>query len=247
MSKKNDREAIERTGQLMLSGWKMLAISCPQCHAAILQSRSGEMLCPSCNLPIIEESKAPPFFETKSILNSIEDMNEASVLSTPNQPDLEDLSFEQLQSEYENIRMKRNQISELLGQKMLLGWTMVEDCCPNVDCSGVPLMREGGKTALTCVGCEKQYERNGNGLKEISTVSKPAESLFMKSSNISDNSEQPPIFNLHSFATKEDTSWKISEKLILGWSLLSETCTKIGCVGNVPLLQDGKNRVSLLI
>ena len=48
-----DREAaIKRTGELMLSSWKLLSIMCPICHSALL-SKGENMRCPGCDLPVV--------------------------------------------------------------------------------------------------------------------------------------------------------------------------------------------------
>jgi len=40
---------------------------------------------------------------------------------------------------------KKKDISGLIGQKLLQGWTMLGEVCPNDSCPGVPLMRDSQK------------------------------------------------------------------------------------------------------
>lgn len=50
--------------------------------------------------------------------------------------------------------------SALIGQKLLQGWTMLADMCPNSEdpkCMGVPLMKERGTQRMLCVNCGVFY------------------------------------------------------------------------------------------
>jgi uncharacterized Zn finger protein (UPF0148 family) len=42
----------------------------------------------------------------------------------------------------------------------------------------------------------------------------------------------------------EDSSSKLSKKLLLGWAMLGRVCTADGCTGNVPLMRDLTGKVS---
>jgi len=42
----------------------------------------------------------------------------------------------------------------------------------------------------------------------------------------------------------EDSSNKLSKKLLLGWAMLDRVCTADGCTGNVPLMRDLTGKVS---
>ncbi|KAF9362024.1 hypothetical protein BGX26_006541 [Mortierella sp. AD094] len=58
----------------------------------------------------------------------------------------------------ESSRGKNEVASQLMGQKMLQGWAMLQESCPNPGCNGVPLMRSREKKDY-CVVCEKYYLR----------------------------------------------------------------------------------------
>ncbi|GJJ74084.1 hypothetical protein EMPS_06442 [Entomortierella parvispora] len=53
---------------------------------------------------------------------------------------------------------KRDSQRELMGERMLQGWAMLQDPCPNPTCNGVPLMRNREKKEF-CVMCENYYQR----------------------------------------------------------------------------------------
>ncbi|KAF9899460.1 hypothetical protein BX616_003023, partial [Lobosporangium transversale] len=48
--------------------------------------------------------------------------------------------------------------SRLIGEKILQGWAMLQDPCPNPACNGVPLMRSLEKKEV-CVLCKTRYQR----------------------------------------------------------------------------------------
>ncbi|KAG0327544.1 hypothetical protein BGZ99_007382 [Dissophora globulifera] len=58
----------------------------------------------------------------------------------------------------ETNREQSARASRLMGQKMLQGWTMLQETCPNLACNGVPLMRSREKKEL-CVLCGTFYVR----------------------------------------------------------------------------------------
>lgn len=53
-------------------------------------------------------------------------------------------------------REQSNRASQLIGQKLLQQWTLVNDVCPNDTCFAVPLVRDQ-QQRLYCVICEQTY------------------------------------------------------------------------------------------
>ncbi|KAK3834607.1 MAG: hypothetical protein JOS17DRAFT_737182 [Linnemannia elongata] len=62
----------------------------------------------------------------------------------------------------ESQREQSERVSRLMGQRMLQGWTMLQDTCPNSSCNGVPLMRSREKKEI-CVACGKDPRAAANG------------------------------------------------------------------------------------
>jgi len=60
--------------------------------------------------------------------------------------------------ERETKREQSERASRLIGQKMLQGWAMLQDPCPNPSCHGVPLLRSREKKEY-CVICENYFQR----------------------------------------------------------------------------------------
>jgi uncharacterized Zn finger protein (UPF0148 family) len=144
MDKIKRDEAMRRSGDMLLSGWKMLGISCPICNTAIMQNKSGEMKCPFCNLPIRTESDSnassysstPPVREIEPPKNTAYDGVKHQYASE------EKNSYQSLESakrEWDKSRQRQNDVSTKIGEYLMLGWTLLGAECQT--CQGVPLMR----------------------------------------------------------------------------------------------------------
>ncbi|KAG0037059.1 hypothetical protein BGZ82_003232 [Podila clonocystis] len=75
--------------------------------------------------------------------------------------DAEEEVYKPTEEEIKAREAKREQserASRLIGQKMLQGWAMLQDPCPNADCHGVPLLRNREKKEY-CVVCENFFQR----------------------------------------------------------------------------------------
>ena len=144
-----------------------------------------------------------------------------------------------LEDMFELKNKKMNSTSQLLGEKMLLGWVLLNESCPCEDCRGTPLMRKSTSDPMLCVSCNTQYTTNSSGdlihfdsshAKAESVKAAPQQSLF----------DDAPILNF----AKSDPSQKISQKLMKGWALLDKCCPLPSCSGNIPLLRDKEGKVS---
>ncbi|KAF9402474.1 hypothetical protein BGZ94_004900, partial [Podila epigama] len=75
--------------------------------------------------------------------------------------DAEEEVYKPTEDEIKAREVKREQserASRLIGQKMLQGWAMLQDPCPNPECHGVPLLRSREKKEY-CVVCENYFQR----------------------------------------------------------------------------------------
>ena len=74
---------------------------------------------------------------------------------------------------------KVNSLSAKLGAKMMAGWTLMGDTCPNAACT-CPLVRAKGETSnMLCVNCGAQVTKQGETL----TITKPGTSVPVGSAN----------------------------------------------------------------
>ncbi|KAF9572833.1 hypothetical protein EC968_009398 [Mortierella alpina] len=78
--------------------------------------------------------------------------------------DAEEEVFKPTEEELKEREVRREQserASRLIGQKMLQGWAMLQDPCPNPACHGVPLLANREKKEY-CVVCENYFQREKN-------------------------------------------------------------------------------------
>lgn len=248
MSEEKRKDAIKRTGQLMLQGWRLLAQCCPICYTALLSSREGQMRCPFCDLPVVAEQPGVTYEEVpqNSAIPEVDEVDDEELDNF--EADLPS-SLEDLRKEYDSRnKSKASSTSALLGEKMLQGWTMLSENCPVTECRGTPLMRLGkAPAAMLCVACSRNYTLNANGdlVAEGSNtkVSSKIQDTVLQQTGFS--LDDAPILNLNSFSNKNDSSQKISQKLMKGWALLDKCCMLPDCSGNIPLLRDKEEKVSL--
>jgi len=213
----NNSVIIQRTGQLLLDGWKLLSISCPICNTALLSSRNGEMRCPGCDLPVMVES------------------NQSQKLST--EPTLcKEIPAAKQDLDTQANPFNLDKVSSRIGEKLLKGWIMTSDACKSIDCRGTPLMQNPATGFKLCVCCEREngeYVAPDNNNKSQLTDTLDDDSITTDS-----YSNESAVMDLDGH---NDPSKLISEKLLKGWALL-DTCCPAECNGNVPLMRnlDGK-------
>ncbi|KAG0056012.1 hypothetical protein BGZ83_006625 [Gryganskiella cystojenkinii] len=122
---------------------------------------------------VVEEQAVQP---AESVAETVKDqepplVDEIATLSDADDKGLEsDDDFEDAEEEVflkptveeikerEKNREQSELASRLIGQKMLQGWAMLQDPCPNPSCHGVPLLRNREKKEY-CVVCENYFQR----------------------------------------------------------------------------------------
>jgi uncharacterized Zn finger protein (UPF0148 family) len=261
----SNNKTIQKTGELLLSGWKMLAIHCPICNAPIM-SKAEAMKCPGCDMPVQmertssnSEAVLAPIPPPPKLYEDISSDEAKNIL--PNYDAVEvPQSMEELRREYDNVRAKRDTISSKLGEKMLLGWVMLADICPSSTCEGTPLMREPGTKDMLCVCCNKKYVKDQyDDIRVEQTVSLPAKetmAIAKDSAATTLPTEQEdkyfkfdidsiPILSFEKVTDDDKVSKLISEKLLKGWAMLDKVCAD--CNGSTPLLRDHEKKVGSLL
>lgn len=178
-----------KLGELMLQGWVLTDNPCPAsgCRGVpLLRSPKGQepmvQHCVSCDRSPTDVS------QTQSQASSI--VSSESYASRPSTPPTE--IFSNLSSptfappaETEETRRRRQQsdnASTEIGKRLLKGWTMLGEECPNSRCYGIPLVRPPTKngvkdTRKECVACETVYmnESDAEALQRLTPTSSSAE------------------------------------------------------------------------
>eukprot|EP01095_Lingulamoeba_sp_RSL-Kostka_P010155 TRINITY_DN359_c2_g1_i2.p1 TRINITY_DN359_c2_g1~~TRINITY_DN359_c2_g1_i2.p1 ORF type:complete len:278 (-),score=72.29 TRINITY_DN359_c2_g1_i2:36-869(-) len=132
--------------------YKITSISCYVCSNSKLYRR------PNSNILYCKECKKP-YEALPSMISKIE--------GEYDQEDNASSSSSSTKSEKQKESEKRDLISAKIGEKLLLGWTMLEETCINPACKyPSPLMRDPKTKMMTCYGCDTKsmkkddYDRN---------------------------------------------------------------------------------------
>jgi uncharacterized Zn finger protein (UPF0148 family) len=112
----------------------------------------GQIWCPACDIQCILEGQTVPPPEPAAAVEEAKHHEEDS-----NNDELPPIS-----AEYAEWQKKREKVSAELGTRMLAGWAMLAESCPEPGCRGTPLMRKKGGP-MVCVCCDKSYSMDENG------------------------------------------------------------------------------------
>ncbi|KAK9728379.1 hypothetical protein K7432_001165 [Basidiobolus ranarum] len=141
--------AANLIGNYLLKGWVLMDDTCstPSCSVPLMRSKDNKIkFCVLCDDPE-KQSKSEP--KKSPLSNEVQNTSEQ-----------EDDTYSAIKpDEAEKRRVQSQQASKLIGAKMLQGWAMMEDVCPNESCYGVPLIRSRQDKHLHCVICQKNYLR----------------------------------------------------------------------------------------
>lgn len=256
---------MKRTGDMLLSGWKLLNSSCPVCNSAIM-SKAGRLHCPGCDVPVMKEAEAA--FMAKENANQ-------KIAASPSKGSGDPVdkkpvrSLEEEKKAYDLSRSKVNMLSSKIGEYLLLGYTMLGDYCPRSTCNRVPLMQKKGENPL-CISCSNHFVQDlygalipeahmGRGpmlgpsvatapdTTEVPAASSLTEKLAMfrekeRATAAAEGFSGASVSARASFPEKlaVDPSKLIGEKLLQGWALLEDTCSSCHAI---PLMQDKKKEV----
>lgn len=173
-------------------------------------------------------------------------------------------SFEEMKKEYDANAGKRQDVSSLLGDRMLSGWAMLGINCESSDC-GTPLMKKPRSNEMECVSCGAVYAERDDEIVTIKSGKAPIR-RDKRSNSVTEYSPErvaerdqerapeeddeedyrrpgaldmndAPILNF-SVPAKGDPSSMIAQKLLVGWAMLDEMCPSPNCDANAPLMRD---------
>lgn len=146
----------------------MLAEICPRpgCTMPLARSRSNRVLCTSCGLDVVAAAAAAPSRPTEQ--------------PKPEQEDREDRATNGPCSTaiVPARRVLSDAASAAVGDKLLQGWTMLEETCGN--CT-LPLLRDvGGR--VVCVACQRDAPPQASGTEAGRGVEGEGRELVMRGS-----------------------------------------------------------------
>lgn len=147
-----------------------------------------------------------------------------------------------------------------MGEKLLLGWTMLADECPTAGCC-FPLMRDRERS-ITCVACggngtatessqasprvtddapSRAPAAGATGAAGAAAVALPPDAPARSESKV-DRSDSVGVVSKEEFAVvrkkRDALSTSLGRYMLQGWSLLDRTCPRKDCEPGTPLLKD---------
>ena len=147
-------EYFVKMNQRLDEGWKLTDTNCPFCSASVMISPSlKDFFCCKCNKSVEIEIEEEEVENKSSVLNNLKQEDKIN----KQEETFNEIDYKNLKKQQEIISNKTNQSSKKMSDKLLKGWTMLEDCCP--DCF-VPLMKK--KNEIMCVGCDCSFPKENN-------------------------------------------------------------------------------------
>lgn len=197
-------EADERMADRMLMGWTMLADACPVpgCNFPLMLDTEGSTTCVMClhhgpeGRPDAAQAECatdapvrPPLSPARARSDGLpESKGEEGAKGDEGTKEDEGTEGDEgtkvdggvlSERAFAVERRKRDEVSSVLGQFMLRGWSLLEETCSRQGCDGrVPLLRERGTSTLYCAGCDT-YDR-GASANSPEPTGPPESALPMK-------------------------------------------------------------------
>ena len=130
---KRQDDTSRSLGQYLLQGWRMLEEGCGRCGTPICE-KGERRVCVTCDNDKMED-------ESKVEDDHTAPRQRKSQPRASSQPRPSPLSVTSASA------------TKLMGEKMLMGWTMMAETCVRDGCGNMPLMRPKGKAEVVCVVC----------------------------------------------------------------------------------------------
>ncbi|KAJ3189758.1 hypothetical protein HDU85_000042 [Gaertneriomyces sp. JEL0708] len=169
--RRND-EGIKRLGTYMLKGWVMTDEPCRNagCNVPTVRTKDRSIVrfCVLCD----DKDHPYPTVPASVVPNVKEDESEPNVSSSW---DVADEAIEVRPASAEDparAELRRRQgerASQLLGQKLLSGWALLDEICPGNTCFAIPLVRNRQKQKY-CVICERTYSEEQSASQQSSST-----------------------------------------------------------------------------
>jgi len=180
-----------KLGEYMLKGWVLTDKSCPTtgCRVPLMRSPNGHTpvtwFCANCEGKSDPHSSHFSASESQQNIQSSPSLTSSTHYSRPSTPPTEVSSalssptFAPPIETEETVRRRQQSdaASSEIGKRLLKGWAMLADECPNTTCYGIPLVRPpkaGGEKdpRKECVVCGTIYieEKDAHGFDRLMAV-----------------------------------------------------------------------------
>eukprot|EP00903_Cladosiphon_okamuranus_P010348 g9791.t1 len=247
-------------------GWTLLNEHCPMpsCCTPLLKNHKKEIYCAKCEMYCIWADEARSLGIPNDNASALAVAGDGAVPQQQQQQQQQQQHQASAASAAAQARHSRAAAEAAMGEKLLLGWTMLAQECPTAGCC-FPLMRDRSKNT-TCVACggngvaatatatptttatdtegdsNSQFADPPAKAAPTSTVIAPPPAAPTTNSSNATEPEQQPVKSEEEFAAvrkKRDTlSASLGRYMLQGWSLLDRMCPREGCEPGTPLLRN---------
>mmetsp|Transcript_11734 Transcript_11734/g.15229 ORF Transcript_11734/g.15229 Transcript_11734/m.15229 type:complete len:384 (+) Transcript_11734:271-1422(+) len=206
----------------LLSGWSMLADACPISNYPLIKNQTtGEVWSVRCQMPVTLDSSK---IETRPFSNQ-NHSNAGTEVAEKETPKLPSQNESDLQS-------------ERLAEKLLLGWKMLGENCPVT--GSCPLMQDSEGRLWSAALNDYVDSQPGEQDAPVNEDVKKHIGRDNRISHVSELKASKPLTKSPEANEGDLQSQRIGEKLLQGWTMLSEACP---VTQNCPLLQDPEGRL----
>ncbi|KAJ2259120.1 hypothetical protein GGI13_000181 [Coemansia sp. RSA 455] len=176
-----------RMSKLMLRRWPMLAEQCPEsgCNAPLMRDpESGSTKCVWHDArelfpDELTELEAPPMVPLHDRRKDDEKMSpksnhDTTMVSATIAKSVDQDILQTEESKADNLARQRKReqsdlASQLIAKRLLQGWAMIDQACPNESCYSVPLVQDREKSQL-CVVCGQRYMDEAAYVKKFGAI-----------------------------------------------------------------------------
>ncbi|ORE00985.1 hypothetical protein BCV72DRAFT_253342 [Rhizopus microsporus var. microsporus] len=153
LPQRSEEEAGSLLGTYLLQGWVMTDKLCPvtDCSYPLMRSKDGSISFCTLHDPLPNK---PTSTTTTTTTNQKKPL-------TNNEPVADQLALQRQRRE------QSSKASQLIGEKMLQRWTLLNEHCPNDTCYAIPLVRHPETKQMYCVICENIIDPEGQQQQEV--------------------------------------------------------------------------------
>ncbi|KAI8098123.1 uncharacterized protein B0P05DRAFT_501509 [Gilbertella persicaria] len=154
------------------------------CHFPLMKSKDGSLSFCTHHDPLPNQGASHNYKDNKNVSIPVETKEKESVL---------DDGEEELKLRRQR-REQSSKASQLIGQKMLQRWALLNEHCPNTSCYAVPLVRNPDTQQMYCVICENIILTEQEALeKKLKETPKPVSIKGVQSIEKAQSIQQEPI------------------------------------------------------
>jgi len=231
----SQQETKQEASRLLLEGWTMMSETCPITEYPLFRNKkTGQVWSVRLKMPVQTENNGGTSAESSS---AIQQQNEVPAQSR------EDTIVEEpvKASSSQPSKAARRDVSAIIGEKLLWGWELLDE-----DINGCPLMRDPSNGKKWLPATENYVTEGTSNQPPVSTV--PPNTVVSKASANTEMQLQPSGIRKTEFndddwdrsdslerEEDDEISQRLSEKMMMGWSMLYEHCP---VTNSCPLLLD---------